>query len=92
MSAVAAAVTTPLFDPARLDRADTVVRSVPFHFLVAREQLPAAAAAGLQRDFPAYPSAGFFPYEPKDCGPEINRLIGELTEPAVGVLVGHQFR
>jgi 2OG-Fe(II) oxygenase superfamily len=89
MSAVPATVpASPLFDPARLDRADTVVRSEPFRLLVAREQLPAHAAVELRRDFPQYPSAGFFPYEEKDCGPGINRLIAELTEPAVASAVG----
>lgn len=77
-----------LFDPAGLDRPDTVVRSVPFRFLVAREQLPGAAADELRRDFPKYAGAGFFPYEEKDCGDSINRLIAELTEPAVASAVG----
>ena len=48
-----------LFDPALLDRDDTEVRSAPFCFLVAREQLPADAAHELNRDFPKYASAGF---------------------------------
>jgi hypothetical protein len=77
-----------LFDPARLDRADTAVRDEPFHFLVAREQLPTDAVAELERDFPKYAGAGFFPYEEKDCGPSVNRLIGELTDPAVASAVG----
>ncbi len=77
-----------LFDPSRLNRADTLVRSEPFHFLVAREQLPADAASDLQRDFPKYTGAGFFPYEAKDCGPSINRLVAELTDPKVASAVG----
>jgi hypothetical protein len=77
-----------LFDPAQLDRHDIEVRSTPFCFLVAREQLPADAADELHRDFPKYASAGFFPYEEKDCGPSINRLIAELTDPAVASAVG----
>jgi hypothetical protein len=89
MSAALVENRTPaLFDPAHLDRADTVVRSEPFRFLVAREQLPADAADELQRDFPKYAGAGFFPYEEKDCGPSVNRLIAELTEPAVASAVG----
>jgi len=88
MSAVPAAVPQPLFDPAQLDRADTVVRSEPFRFLVAQGQLPSASTAELERDFPRYASAGFFPYEAKDCGPSVNRLIAELTEPAVASTVG----
>jgi len=90
MSAVAAssAPAPLLFDPVRLDRADSVVRTQPFHFLIAREQLPAAAADELRRDFPRYAGAGFFPYEARDCGASINRLIAELTDPAVASAVG----
>jgi hypothetical protein len=78
----------PLFDPARLDRSDTVVRSEPFRFLIARGQLPTASAAALREDFPKYAGAGFFPYDPADCGPGVNRLIDELTDPAVASAVG----
>jgi hypothetical protein len=78
----------PLFDPSRLERADTVVRNEPFHFLTAREQLPAEAATELKRDFPKYTGAGFFPYEEKDCGPSVNQLIAELIEPAVASAMG----
>lgn len=77
-----------LFDPARLDRVDTVVHSEPFRFLIARDQLPADAAGELHRDFPKYAGAGFFPFEEKDCGPSVNRLIAELTDPAVASAVG----
>src|SRR5437899_5532978 len=85
--AMSAAI-APLFDPTRLDRADTAVREQPFCFLVARAQLPEQAASELERDFPKYSGAGFFPYEDKDCGPSINRLITELTDPAVASAVG----
>lgn len=89
MAAVASPrVNPPLFDPARLDRPDTVVRSQPFNFLTAHGQLPNEAAAALNADFPKYAEAGFFPYEPADCGPSINRLIDDLTEPAVASAVG----
>jgi len=77
-----------LFDPARLDRADTQVRSEPFRFLVARDQLPAESASALREDFPKYASAGFFPYAEADCGPSVNRLIADLTDPAVATAVG----
>jgi hypothetical protein len=80
--------TSPLFDPARLDAADTVVRNEPFHYLVARRQLPADSATALREDFPKYAGAGFFPYEEKDCGPSINRLVADLTDPAVASAVG----
>jgi hypothetical protein len=78
----------PLFDPARLDRADTVARSAPFRFLVASDQLPAGSAAALREDFPKYTGAGFFPYDQADCGPSVNRLIADLTDPAVATAVG----
>lgn len=77
-----------LFDPARLDRADTQVRSEPFHFLIAGDQLPAESAAELREDFPKYAGAGFFPYDQADCGPSINRLVADLTDPAVATAVG----
>lgn len=75
-------------DPARLDRPDVVVRQEPFAFLIAAAQLPAGAAEALARDFPQYDSAGFFPWEPDECGPAINQLIGELTAPAFADQVG----
>src|SRR5882724_2741582 len=87
-AAVAETPPRPLFDPLRLHRADTIVCGEPFRFLITRDQLPADAADELQRDFPKYTGAGFFPYEEKDCGPSINRLIAELTEPAVASAVG----
>jgi hypothetical protein len=77
---------SPLFDPARLAGAD--VRCAPFRFLIARDQLPAETAPALREDFPRYTGAGFFPYEEKDCGPSINRLIAELTRPEVASAVG----
>jgi hypothetical protein len=68
-----------LIDSARLDRADTSLYSEPFPFLIARGQLPLAAAADLDRDFPNYRSAGFFPYQSHDCGPSIVAAIHALT-------------
>ncbi|HZP68006.1 MAG TPA: 2OG-Fe(II) oxygenase [Rudaea sp.] len=88
MAALAAEIPSRLFDPSRLDRADTLVRSEPFRFLIAGGQLPGEAAAELERDFPKYAGAGFFPYEAKDCGPSINRLIADLVEPDVASAVG----
>jgi hypothetical protein len=89
MSAVVAErLPPPLFDPARLDRAETVVRNEPFRFLVARDQLPADAANQLKQDFPKYAGAGFFPFEEKDCGPSVIQLIADLTDPAVADAVG----
>lgn len=77
-----------LLDPRRLERADTLVHDRPFAFLIARDQLPAAAAAELARDFPRYPNAGFFPHEARDCGPSVNRLVDDLTSPAFANAIG----
>jgi len=79
-----------LLDARRLERADTVVRQQPFAFLIAQEQLPDAARAALARDFPRYPSAGFFPYEANDCGPSINRLVDALISGGFADAVGRR--
>lgn len=77
-----------LLDPARLDRPDTLVRHDPFPFLVAHAQLPDAAREHLDRDFPQYTSAGFFPYDGKECGPSIRELVAAATSPAFASAVG----
>jgi hypothetical protein len=78
----------PLLDPARLDRPDTVVRDQPFAFLIAGQQLDPACREALAADFPRYAGAGFFPYEPRDCGPAVRRLVTELTAPAFADALG----
>jgi|KBSMisStaDraftv2_1062788.scaffolds.fasta_scaffold493521_1 hypothetical protein len=91
-AALVESVRPPLLDPARLDRPDTVVREQPFAFLIARGQLPDAAAAELAHDFPRYPNAGFFPHETGDCGASINGLVEALTArpfaDAIGARLG----
>ncbi len=77
-----------LLDPARLDRADTTVLRQPFPFMVAHGQLPDEGRADLERDFPRYASAGFFPYDADDCGPSINALIQNMTCAAFAGAVG----
>jgi len=77
-----------LVDVARLGGA--TVQSQPFPFLVAREQLPATAAPDLERDFPEYPSAGFFPYQAEECGPAIVACIEALTAPAYSRALGER--
>jgi len=69
----------PLIEPARLDTAATRVAREPFAFVIAHDQLPRSAQQQLAEDFPRYGSAGFFPYDAEDCGPSINRLVGEIT-------------
>jgi hypothetical protein len=80
----------PLLAPARLSQPDTLVRLDPFAFLIAYRQLPVDAAEELARDFPCYPSAGFFPHESTDCGPAINRLGDELTSRAFADAIGER--
>src|SRR5215469_14317539 len=77
-----------LLDPARLDRPDTDVRSEPFPFLIAHGQLPDEARADLERDFPRYASAGFFPYDATDCGPSINALVQRLSSADFASAIG----
>lgn len=77
-----------LLDPARLERADTTTFQQPFPFMVAHGQLPDEARADLGRDFPQYASAGFFPYDPGDCGPSVNALIENMIAPAFASAVG----
>ena len=77
-----------LLDPARLERPDTLVRLEPFPFLIAHGQLPNEARGDLDRDFPRYSSAGFFPWDPAECGPSINTLVEQLTAPEFARLVG----
>lgn len=79
-----------LLDPARLDRPDTTVQHQPFPFMVAHGQLPEDARSDLDRDFPRYASAGFFPYDPSDCGPAINTLIEDMTAPAFASAIGQR--
>ncbi len=82
--------TAVLLDPARLERPDTEVRLAPFPFMIAHGQLPDEARGDLDRDFPRYGSAGFFPYDPSDCGPSINALVEQLTTPEFASAVGRR--
>lgn len=79
-----------LLDPARLDRPDTMVQDQPFPFMMAHGQLPDDVRDELERDFPRYTSAGFFPYDPDDCGPSINALIENMTSPAFAQAIGQR--
>lgn len=81
-------MTTALLDPARLDRPDTLVRHDPFSFLIAHGQLPEQSRADLERDFPKYSSAGFFPYDESECGPSIRELVDVVTSHAFASAVG----
>src|ERR1700761_4331679 len=79
-----------LLDPARLDRPDTDIRLEPFPFMIAHGQLPDDARNNIDRDFPRYTSAGFFPYDSSDCGPTVNTLVQNLTTPEFASAVGRR--
>ena len=79
-----------MLDPARMAGPGTLALRDPFALMVAHDQLPADAAADLDRDFPRYGSAGFFPYDPDDCGPSIRALVDEVTSPAFADALGAQ--
>lgn len=67
-----------------------VVRDASFPLLIADDLLAAADAPALSRDFPRYRGAGFFPYQPEDCGLAMNALVAELTAPAFADLIGRR--
>ncbi|MGA8278935.1 MAG: 2OG-Fe(II) oxygenase [Rhodanobacteraceae bacterium] len=77
-----------LLDLAHLERADTLVRTQPFAFLIAHGQLAESDRADLAADFPRYKSAGFFPYEASDCGPSLVRLVDALAAPEFANALG----
>lgn len=79
-----------LLDARRLDRPDTIAASEPFRFLIARGQLDDAPRHALLADFPHYGSAGFFPYEPGDCGPALRVLVDEIRSPAFAGALGER--
>lgn len=81
---------TTRFRIAALTAPDAIVRREPFPFLVARHTLEDAARAELERDFPRYAGAGFFPYADADCGPAVRELVAELCRPEVATVLGAQ--
>lgn len=74
----------------RLDAPGTLVRQDPFAFLVAREVLAETDCERLEADYPRYRGAGFFPYDPADCGASVNALVAELTSPGFADAVGRR--
>jgi hypothetical protein len=81
-----------LLDRNRLDAPDAAAMSAPFPFFVMENVLPRAVdcVAALERDFPRYPSAGFFPYAQEDCGPSVRRLVEQMTSREFGDAVGRR--
>lgn len=79
-----------LLDAGRLDRAGTIVATAPFRFIVATGQLDDAHRQALAAEFPRYAGAGFFPYEPADCGPLLRSLVAEIRSPAFADALGRK--
>lgn len=76
--------------PAALIHQDTLVRSEPFSFLVAKDLLPHDIMPSLLEDFPKLKGAGYLPYEPEECGDAVNALIGRLQSPEFANAIGDQ--
>lgn len=68
-------------DRTRLDSPASIVRHEPFDFIVVPDLLPPDAASELLPDYPYFDEAGFFPYEPAQCGARFNALVDALTAP-----------
>ena len=64
------------------------VSAATFPLLIADGLLAPGDAPALARDFPQYRGAGFFPFQPEDCGPAVNALVAELTAPAFADRIG----
>lgn len=67
-----------------------VVADAPFPLLIVDGVLDPAAVPALERDFPRYRGAGFFPFEAGDCGPAITALVAELTAPDLADALGQR--
>jgi hypothetical protein len=81
MNAPALAHRESLLLTGRLADSDVHVQQQPFSFLIAADMLRPDALNALQKDFPHYPEAGFFPYKAEDCGPSVNQLVAEIIAP-----------
>jgi hypothetical protein len=75
-------------DPTQFARPDTLVFDEPFSFMIAHGMLPDRRRQELNRDFPRYGEAGFFPYDEIECGPAVNKLVEQLTTPACADAIG----
>ena len=79
-----------LLDMQRLCAPAEDAAATPFPLFVLEHMLPDAAAASLDADFPRYRSAGFFPYDPSECGPAVRAVVELMTSPAFGDAVGRR--
>lgn len=83
-------IETHLLLARRLAEPDVHVAQQPFSFLIAKRMLREDALPELQRDFPHYPEAGFFPHQAEDCGPSVNALIAQIVAPEFADALGEQ--
>lgn len=92
MGATASATSTVipeyLLKPSIFEKPEAVIRSNPFPFTVVKEALPESARAQIAADFPDYQRSGFFPYQPSECGPSVQRVIEEMLSPAFADTLG----
>ena len=81
-----------LLDTRRIEAAPADSPATPFPLFVADATLPtdAETVAAIDRDFPRYRSAGFFPYAESDCGPSVRRLVEQMTSPEFGDAIGRR--
>lgn len=77
-----------LLDLPRVRDPADVSPDAPFRFIVMHDVLPTDAQDALERDFPRYSSAGFFPYDADDCGPAMRGLVEEMTSREFGDAIG----
>ncbi|MEO6077031.1 MAG: 2OG-Fe(II) oxygenase [Dokdonella sp.] len=80
--------TLPLLQDAAFDAPNAVLHREPFSFFIAHDVLTDRDRKRLAEDFPAYPSAGFFPYDAADCGPSVSALVEEITSQAFADRIG----
>lgn len=81
---------TPLLQDAAFDASDAVLHREPFSFFLAHGVLADADKLRIAADFPAYPSAGFFPHDISDCGASVNALVEEITSQAFADRIGEK--
>ena len=89
MTTLAADTGTQL-QPSALAQADTLVRSEPFSFMVAKNVLTGDLLPTLRDDFPQMKGAGYLPYDASQCGNSINSLIDEFVAPEFADAIGER--
>ncbi|WP_319024730.1 2OG-Fe(II) oxygenase [Microbulbifer hainanensis] len=83
-----AADTSSWLKASALAHQDTLVRSEPFSFMVAKDMLPRDIMPSLLEDFPKLKGSGYLPYESEECGDSVNALIKRMIEPEFANAIG----